>query len=228
MREFESAKSAEELQPDQSTQERQRPTDGDEHGRSLSIEELAQRVGVSARTVRFYIAEGLLTGPGSRGKAAAYGDEHLLRLRLIRRLTDRRVPLSDVRDLLARLSTEEARELLAQEDQQTTELRQAARSPSPQEYVARLLGQARAAQQSPPQPGVPPLAAYAPASPATGRLRESRKPASTPAQQAAAWHRYELAPGLELHVSVAAADRYRDLIERLLRIAGAPESPPGS
>src|SRR5579859_6924312 len=149
MREFESGQSAEELRPDQTTPERQRPTDGDERGRGLSIEELAQRVGVSARTVRFYIAEGLLTGPGSRGKAAAYGDEHLLRLRLIRRLTDRRVPLSDVRDLLARLSNEEARELLAQEDQQTTELRQAARSPSPQEYVARLLGQARAAQQSP-------------------------------------------------------------------------------
>ena len=54
----------------------------------MGIEELADLVGVPVRTVRYYIAEGLLPGPGTRGKGTVYGEEHLLRLRLIRLLAD--------------------------------------------------------------------------------------------------------------------------------------------
>ena len=43
---------------------------------SLTIEELAERAETSVRTIRFYIAEGLLPGPGARGKAASYSGEH--------------------------------------------------------------------------------------------------------------------------------------------------------
>lgn len=245
MREYEPGQGAEELQPDQTSEEQRRHTAGDEPGRSRSIEELAQQVGVSPRTVRFYIGEGLLSGPGSRGKAATYGDEHLLRLRLIRRLTERHVPLSDVRDLLGRLSNDEARTLLAQEDQHATELERAARSPSPQQYVAKLLGQARAAQQGAAQraasPALPPapspvptqerphrLAAYAAASPQPPmQVRETSGQAGAPESEPATWQRYELAPGLELHVSAGAMERYRDLIARLLRLAGASDTRPG-
>ena len=248
MREYEPGQGAEELQPDQTPEEQRRHTAGGEPGRSRSIEELAQQVGVSPRTVRFYIGEGLLSGPGSRGKAATYGDEHLLRLRLIRRLTERHVPLSDVRDLLGRLSNDEARALLAEEDQHATELERAARSPSPQQYVAKLLGQARAAQQGVAQqgaaqqaasPALPPapssaqerplrLAAYAGASPQSPmQVRESGGQAGAPESEPATWQRYELAPALELHVSAGAMERYRDLIARLLRLAGASDTRPG-
>jgi DNA-binding transcriptional MerR regulator len=61
----------------------------------LTIEDLAERAGVSVRTVRFYISQGLLAGPGTRGRAAAYGDEHLARLRLIRRLVEQHLPLAE-------------------------------------------------------------------------------------------------------------------------------------
>src|SRR5690242_10862011 len=57
-----------------------------ENEQTYTIEELAEQVGTPVRTIRFYIAEGLLSGPGTRGKAASYSGEHLLRLRLIRRL----------------------------------------------------------------------------------------------------------------------------------------------
>ena len=51
-----------------------------QEGEALTIEQLAERVGVTVRTVRFYISDGLLPGPEGRGKAASHGDEHLLRL----------------------------------------------------------------------------------------------------------------------------------------------------
>ena len=60
-------------------------------------------------TVRYYVGSGLLPGPQSRGRTAAYTEEHLVRLRLIRRLADQRVPLREIRSTLPSLSLEDAR-----------------------------------------------------------------------------------------------------------------------
>ena len=86
---------------------------------SYAIEVLADAVGVPVRTVRFYIGQGLLPGPDARGRAAAYSQEHLLRLRLIRRLVDQHVPLSEVRERLAGLSLEDVRSILRDEDRRS-------------------------------------------------------------------------------------------------------------
>ena len=51
------------------------------------INELAKRAGVSVRTIRFYIDEGLLPAPTNRGRYSTYTDEYLDRLELIRMLT---------------------------------------------------------------------------------------------------------------------------------------------
>jgi DNA-binding transcriptional MerR regulator len=194
------------------------PTIHGDNQTGLTVEELAERGRVSVRTVRFYIAEGLLPGPGSRGKAATYGEEHLLRLRLIRRLAEQRVPLAEMRDLLDRLSLDEARTLLAEEDRRATELQRAEESPSPKEYVAALLSQARAARQQmlAEPPAVSPFAPQPPVG------SSPQPPANTgPGPQSAwTWQRWELAPGVELHVRADALDRFRKLIERLLRAAG--------
>ena len=48
------------------------------------ISELADRTGVSTRTIRYYIEEGLLPQPEVRGKYAVFTTEYLLRLRLIK------------------------------------------------------------------------------------------------------------------------------------------------
>src|SRR5436853_5736372 len=103
----------------------------------MSIEDLAEGAGVRVRTVRFYIAEGLLPGPGARGRAAAYGEEHLLRLRLIRRLAERHVPLAEMRVRLAGLSLDEVRTLLTEEDRAAAAL--AAGGGSASAYVSTLL-----------------------------------------------------------------------------------------
>jgi DNA-binding transcriptional MerR regulator len=114
----------------------------DAGGIELSIEELAERAGVPVRTIRYYIAEGLLPGPGTRGKAAVYDERHWLRLRLIRRLADQRVPLATIKARLAGLSLAEIRALLDEAERQSATLAQA---PSPRDYVAALLRNATAA-----------------------------------------------------------------------------------
>ncbi len=51
-----------------------------------SLAELVDEAGIPARTVRYYIARGLLAGPRVAGRGAVYGPEHLARLREIRNL----------------------------------------------------------------------------------------------------------------------------------------------
>jgi DNA-binding transcriptional MerR regulator len=147
---------------------------------SLSIEELAAHGGVPVRTVRYYIAEGLLPGPGARGKGAAYGQEHLLRLRLIRRLAAQRVPLAEMRDRLARLSYDDVRALLDEEERRAAELRRAAHAPSPRDYVSALLHRAREARRPPGVRPAPPSAGFADAAAAPAAAREAAAPAIAP------------------------------------------------
>ena len=57
------------------------------------IEELADRAGVSRRTVRYYVQRGLLPAPPFKGPDTVYGEEHLVRLKAIRVLQARFLPL---------------------------------------------------------------------------------------------------------------------------------------
>lgn len=173
----------------------------------LTIDELAERSGVPARTIRYYISQGLLSGAGARGRGAAYSGEHLRRLRLIRLLAARRVPLAEIGAQLAGLSDDEVRALLAREEQQAAATKAAE---TPKEYVARLLERA----------APPPAGAQAP--PAAARSEEVAAPyAAQPPQPHAteSWRRIELAPGVELHVRADAERRQRGLIQRLLGMA---------
>jgi len=52
--------------------------------REFTLTELAEHSGVAERTIRFYIARGVLDGPLRSGRGASYGEAHLERLRLIR------------------------------------------------------------------------------------------------------------------------------------------------
>ena len=64
------------------------------------LPELADAAGVTPRTVRYYIAQGLLPSPGRLGAGTRYGREHLDRLHLIRRLQDQGLSLAEIRDRL--------------------------------------------------------------------------------------------------------------------------------
>ena len=54
----------------------------------LLIHELAARAGISVRTIRYYIEEGLLPQPSYQGKYSYYTLNYLDRLELIRRLKE--------------------------------------------------------------------------------------------------------------------------------------------
>ena len=57
---------------------------GMSHSRTLA--EISEESGISARTIRFYIARGLLDGPVKAGRRAVYTAEHLARLEKIKKL----------------------------------------------------------------------------------------------------------------------------------------------
>jgi DNA-binding transcriptional MerR regulator len=75
---------------------------------------------VSVRTVRYYIAEGILPPPEGSGPGSAYTRGHLDRLRLIQRLKEAYLPLKEIRRRLSGLSDDEVKSVLAVADDRAT------------------------------------------------------------------------------------------------------------
>ncbi|EPX60171.1 Transcriptional regulator, MerR family [Cystobacter fuscus DSM 2262] len=144
--------------------------------REWKLSELAEAVGVTPRTVRYYVQRGLLPAPPFKGPDTVYGEEHLLRLKAIRVLQARFLPLDAIQVELARL-TPEALQALAE-----------------------------AEPSAPPPVPSPAAPAPAPVSPP-----ESAAPSAAPTS----WRRWELAPGLELHLADTADAKTRALAEHL-------------
>jgi DNA-binding transcriptional MerR regulator len=74
---------------------------------TYGVEELAERGGVSRRTVRYYVQRGLLPPPLGLGRGDHYTEEHLTTLVRIRELQEAGVSLEDI---AARLRGDEAPE----------------------------------------------------------------------------------------------------------------------
>jgi DNA-binding transcriptional MerR regulator len=73
----------------------------------MTLAEIAEASGLPARTVRFYIARGLLNGPVKGGRSAAYTAEHVARLGRIKRLQAAGHTLSDIARVVSGPSEEE-------------------------------------------------------------------------------------------------------------------------
>jgi DNA-binding transcriptional MerR regulator len=168
----------------------------------LTVDELAALAGVPVRTVRFYIAEGLLPGASTRGKGASYTQEHLDRLQLIRLLVARHLPLAEIRALVTRVPSAEVSAVVQEEQARTDEISaQAVQPSSPKDYLSALLEQARS---------------Y-PGQRNTGRAASSPAGAIRRNEQASPWQRWELAPGIELHVRADVVQTESETIERILQ-----------
>ena len=72
-----------------------------EGGPVYGIERLADLGGVSRRTVRYYVQEGLIPPPRGAGRGAHYGREHLEALLRVKALQERGLTLLEVRRALA-------------------------------------------------------------------------------------------------------------------------------
>jgi DNA-binding transcriptional MerR regulator len=188
----------------------------------LGIGALAERAGVTPRTVRYYVAEGLLPPPGGTGQQRVYTHEHLLRLKAIRRLKEAYLPLGEIRHRLAGLSPGELQRL-------------AEASPPPPgsalEYITAVLAtppawpQVAAGPRGPAATPGPPrmMAEGRSGSRAIGQFRGPPEPPAGPddTPPGALWRRVALAPGVELHYQLS-GDRPRDAaIERFIREAAA-------
>ncbi|HZS37504.1 MAG TPA: helix-turn-helix domain-containing protein [Polyangia bacterium] len=155
-----------------------------ERDKSWKLEELARDSGVSARTVRYYVQRGLLPAPIFRGKDTAYSAEHLTRLRAIRRLQDRFLPLDAIQVELERRSLDELEQLADGKD-----------PPAPTiTYYAPVVAPRAPSHHV---PMVPPPSYRTPATPGERFIK------------------YQLAPGLELHVSDGADAQTRALADEL-------------
>jgi len=103
-----------------------------------SLAELARVTGVTPRTVRYYIAQGLLPGANETGPGASYDGRHLARLRLIRELQRQHLPLAEIRSRLAGLADADVAELLAAQAPRAEEP-----AGSALDYIRGLLGTPR-------------------------------------------------------------------------------------
>jgi len=186
---------------------------------NLWISELADLTGVSTRTIRYYIEEGLLPQPEIRGKYAVFNDDYLVRLKLIKYLKDAYLPLKEIRKRLDTLMVPEMRDLLtrfeqdpvralAELDVYPADKPASSGLPAPmmdsaQDYISKVMHKKAV------------------------RLNEERSSFNTPAAPAPvkvnfsqeSWQRVELAPGIELNIRQPQPTARRSQINELIELA---------
>ncbi|NCA72398.1 MAG: MerR family transcriptional regulator [Sphingobacteriia bacterium] len=157
---------------------------------TLDINSLSRAADVPVRTIRYYLAEGLLPSSNGRGPTASYCREHLDRLRLIRRLKDAHQPLAVIKTRLAGLDPAGVARALAEvESEVQTEPLSAA------DYVRRVMARASQGETTP-------------KTPLTHGTDEAAAPKSP---TRSTWERITLHPDIEVHVRrpLARADQRR-------------------
>ena len=64
------------------------------------VSELADKAGVTKRTIHYYISKGLLLPPEGNGVNSTYNQEHLERILLIKKLQSEYMPLNKIREYI--------------------------------------------------------------------------------------------------------------------------------
>ena len=167
--------------------------------RSLDLAQLCEAAEVTPRTVRYYIQQGLLPAPESRGPGAHYHEGHLARLRLIRRLQEEHLPLGEIRQRLERLTDTDVDRLLRGAPEKTRE------TPALSYIRGVLAGEGPRALS----------AAAVRLSESPGTFNDVMRPHSS----RSTWERIALTPDIELHIRRPLARRESRLLDRLLEFA---------
>lgn len=177
----------------------------------MTIGELAKRTGVTPRTIRFYVAEGLLPQGTVSGRLRLYGPEHEYRLRLIKLLQDEDLPLKRIKARLDALSEAEIRKYVSLgEEIKAREAREGPANPrqelqfmfSPPSPQARLRFQLRSER---------PLMLRS-------VLRESSAD-NLSARAAGLWRKVPIAPGIELLYEVTDDAKRMAKIQQIVQYA---------
>jgi DNA-binding transcriptional MerR regulator len=222
----------------------------------LLIHELAERAGVSVRTIRYYIAEGLLPAPTTRGRYAYYSQEYLDLIELIRRLKEAYLPLREIRALVLNLPAEKVKEVLEQnagfpQEELLRAVRDVAQEyqedsdqpfqsfsqhdDSAATYAGRILENNPRYPSPSPAPNKQNLDLGRNRSPKRDDLFEDYHPAlgqesppevvadryELPAslEEESIWQRFQVAPGVEIHVQMSEYQKLQERIRKLIRLA---------
>ena len=152
------------------------------------------------RTIRYYMAEGLVQTPEERqGTASLFGYLNLLQLLTVKKLQAEHLPIRKIRELVAGKSEQELELLLGVGSPAAKKSREDAKR-----YLESLL----APESGPPRRE----AAAAPA---------LMSPPPQQVDQSASWQRVEIEPGLELHIRAdysppATTGKTRSLLEKAI------------
>ena len=201
----------------------------------LDLGELSRLANVTPRTVRFYVAQGLLPGPAGRGPASRYSQGHLRRLLLIRQLQQQFLPLAEIRRTLDQADAEESQDgeavepaaaagwLAAPPAREQAALRgpadgapsAAAPGTSALQYVRRVLAPPTAEDRARARAA----SAAGPADVSLGPALPSRPHNQKPARSQ--WERITLSPNVELHVRRPLSPREQKAVARLTEHAAS-------
>lgn len=202
-----------------------------------TLQELAKLADVTPRTVRYYIAQGLLPSPTQAGSAARYNEAHLERLRLIKKLQAAHLPLAAIRAQFRGMGDEQ---IATMADSTPVEPSRT----SAVDYIRSLLGEPPlprpgAAPARPPTRAAvvdlddagtfyrraadpePPASAI-PAAPAPAPGQSAPPPPATTSQSEpdrAQWERVSISPDIELHIRRPLTRLQNRRVERLISIA---------
>lgn len=172
----------------------------------LDLIQLAKAAGVTPRTVRYYVQQGLLPSPGTRGPGTKYDRALLDRLQLIKQLQRQHLPLSEIRRRLESLDDDGVRQALGAPPE----------LPLPNTalgYVRGVLSRVR-----PGEPAEVNVVA-APAAPTYKEGDQSGFLAGKKYETRATWERVSLTPDVELHMRRPLSRDDRKLVDRLLDAA---------
>lgn len=155
------------------------------------------------RTIRYYIAEGLVQAPEEKqGTASVFGYLNLLQLLTVKKLQAEHLPIRKIRELVGGKSEQELEMLLGIGSPAARKSRET----DAKRYLESLLAPAAAPEMrqapSPPKLSSPP-------------------PPTQHVDQTASWQRVEIEPGLELHIRSdysppATTGKTRSLLERAI------------
>ncbi|MEP7065673.1 MAG: MerR family transcriptional regulator [Gemmatimonadota bacterium] len=191
---------------------------------SYDLLELCDAADVTPRTVRYYVQQGLLPSPDARGRGTKYDRAHLERIRLIKRLQARHLPLAEIRTQLADLSDATVSVLVAEPGADT-------KSESALSYVRNVLAGTKSESESEifekrlaalavhSQHASTPPVMSAPSSASPPMREPFTHPRST-------WDRIPLAPDIELHVRRPLSRVQNKLLDRLIQHARSLFSDP--
>jgi len=178
-------------------------------GRVLAEMELEQARGTvtsvpDERTIRYYMAEGLIQTPEEKqGTASVFEYLNLLQLVTVKKLQAEHLPIRKIRELVAGKSEQELETLLGIGGASSKKNRDS----EAKRYLESLLAPAHIDAA----PAAEPPAAFS--------LRQSAAPSSQALDQS--WQRVEIEPGLELHIRSdysppASTGKTRSLLEKAI------------